>query len=156
MVLRIGASYLVAVAKAKVFASQTKSNYPIYQGVRRGGGRGLRRAAAKERACELESARHARTHWNSVFFFGFLFFNSFLFFLFSEVAIKKHQTSWPLAPALHPSRSSPFFWVLFYSIFHSSVILCAIPFVVALHSHLLPTPFGPAPWRGWYFPRNLF
>lgn len=43
VVLRIGASYLVAVAKVKVFASQTKSNYPIYQGVRRGGGRGFKK-----------------------------------------------------------------------------------------------------------------
>lgn len=93
-------------------------------------GGGLRRAAAKERACELESARHARTHWNSVFFFGFLFFNSFLFFLFSEVAIKKHQTSWPLAPALHPSRSSPFFGC--YSILFSIPRSFFAPFLLLL------------------------
>lgn len=90
--------------------------------------------------------------------FSFLAFFQFLSFYFQRSPFKsiRQVDHWHR----HCTRAGAalffFFFGAQYSIFHSSVILCAVSFVAALHSHLLPTPFGPAPRRGWHFPRNLF
>lgn len=111
---------------------------------------------AKEGKGVRTGERATRTNALKFPFLFWLFFSSFLSIFRGRHLKASDKLTIGIAIAPEPGQPFFFFWGAQYSIFHSSVILCAVSFVAALHSHLLPTPFGPAPRRGWHFPRNLF